>query len=297
VPETNVWLIDTPGFDDTFRTDAQILEEINRCLALCFHKNAKVTGVLYVHAITEERMRGSAMTNLRMFRQVVGMDNMHHCRMVTTKWSRQDKELSKKRIGELSNTEEFWKPLVEKGAQIVRFHDSVDSAKQIIEPLAYADRFHMNLVKEYNIEKKDLRDTGAGKEVCDQIESVKKAHKEELDLLRQEWDDASKAKDVKMQKMIEAERKRLEDEMQAMKDGQELLRKKLEDEKKEIEAKVEEDRLTRLRDKERRKKAAWQWTARGAAALVGGAAIGFTAGAATPFAIQMMVGLERMMDS
>jgi hypothetical protein len=292
IPETDVWLIDTPGFDDTTRSDAKILEEINRCLTEYFMRNARVTGVIYVHAITEPRMRGSAMKNLRMFRQVVGDENMKHCCLVTTKWSRQGKDVSQTREDELRNGDTFWKPLLKRGAKIKRFDDSPKSAMDIIAPFTLCDKFLMKLTKEYNLEGKQLDMTDAGREVSDDIEKAKKAHKEEIELLKEERARALKDKDEEMLKMIDDERRQLQSKIDEMKEGQELLKKKLADEKQELEQRLVRDREIRERDKKKMINKAWRIAARATAIGVGGAAIVATGGFAAPAAALMYARVE-----
>jgi hypothetical protein len=292
IPDTNVWLIDTPGFDDTYRSDAKILEEINRCLSEYFHKDAKVTGVLYVHAITEARMRGSAMKNLRMFRQVVGSNNMSHCCLVTTKWSKQSEDLSRSREAELQTNDTFWKPLVDRGAHIMQFKDSLHSAMDIIRPFTRCPRFIMKLTLEYNVEGKKLDKTEAGKEVFDDLEQAQKEHQEEIEALREDRKMALDAKDKQMLEMIEKERVRLQKEMDDMKAGQQLLQKKLADEKQELVQKLERDRLIRENDKEHLKNKLMRGAARAGAVGVAAGAIFFSGGIATPAAVLFLAGVE-----
>ena len=292
IPDTNVWLIDTPGFDDTTRSDAKILEEINGCLTEYFMRNAKVTGVIYVHAITEPRMRGSAMKNLRMFRQVVGDENMRHCCLVTTKWSKQNEDLSHSREDELRNGDTFWKPLLKRGATIKRFNDTEKSAMDIIAPFTMCDRFLMKLTKEYNLEGKQLDMTDAGREVSDDMEKAKKAHKEEISLLKEERERALKDKDDEMVKLIDDERRQLQSKIDEMKEGQELLKKKLADEKQELEQKIQRDREIRERDKKKFVNKAWRMAARTTVLGLGGAAIVASGGFAAPAAALLYARLE-----
>lgn len=292
IPDTGVWLIDTPGFDDTYRNDAEILEEINSCLSDYFHKEAKVTGVLYVHAITEERMRGSAMKNLRMFRQVVGSNNMSHCCLVTTKWSKQSDTLSQSREAELQTNETFWKPLLDKGAHIMQFKDSTRSALNIIRPFTKCPSFFMKLTEEYNIEGKKLNKTDAGKVVFDDLEQAQKEHQEEIEALKEERRLALDAKDKKMVEMIETEKARLQKEMDEMKAGQQLLQKKLADEKQELEERLVRDRLIRQNDKEALKNKIKRGAVRASALGIAAGAIVLTGGVATPAAILFCAGIE-----
>ncbi|ERF76641.1 hypothetical protein EPUS_04461 [Endocarpon pusillum Z07020] len=65
------FLIDTPGFDDTNRCDTEILKEIVAFLTkLCVQK-IRVTGLVYVHRITDSRRPGSAVKISKCFKSSV----------------------------------------------------------------------------------------------------------------------------------------------------------------------------------------------------------------------------------
>jgi hypothetical protein len=74
IPGTDVVLLDTPGFDDPGMTDTEILTMISTCLEDSFNDEAEILGALYIHAIIEPRMKRSGVTNLLMFKQIIGMD-------------------------------------------------------------------------------------------------------------------------------------------------------------------------------------------------------------------------------
>ena len=85
--DIRVHLIDTPGFDDTNRKDADVLKEVATFLASTYKENKKVSGILYPHRIIDIRMGGSAKRNLRMFMQLCGPDCFPNVVLVTTMWS------------------------------------------------------------------------------------------------------------------------------------------------------------------------------------------------------------------
>src|SRR5579862_1311073 len=134
IPSTDIYLMDSPGFDDTTVSDADILQQFANSLADCFHSKAKISGVLYVHAINEVRMKGSMLKNLKMFRKMVGESNMGCCMMVTTKWRLQDINVSIAREEELKR--KSWATLLASGARISRFEDSNESALDIVMKVA-----------------------------------------------------------------------------------------------------------------------------------------------------------------
>lgn len=67
-----VHLIDTPGFDDTDKSDSETLAEVAIWLANSYRSQIRLTGILYLHRITDNRLGGCAMKNLKMFKKMCG---------------------------------------------------------------------------------------------------------------------------------------------------------------------------------------------------------------------------------
>jgi len=65
-------LVDTPGFDDTNKSDLEILQMISNWLQNVYEKRIKLAGIIYLHRITDNRMAGTPHRNLRMFGQLCG---------------------------------------------------------------------------------------------------------------------------------------------------------------------------------------------------------------------------------
>lgn len=60
-----VVMVDTPGFDDTYEGDAEILKRIAEWLEKSYHDHAVVlAGVIYLHDISHDRFSGTARRNL-----------------------------------------------------------------------------------------------------------------------------------------------------------------------------------------------------------------------------------------
>jgi hypothetical protein len=220
IPDTDVYLMDTPGFDDTYISDADILKNIATALVDAFNDQVEIQGALYVHPVTEVKMRGSGRKNLLMFQSVLGMKGMNHCRLVTTKWSKQEMRVSEDRERELCQKKEFWQPLLAAGAQTVRFDDSMESAIDIIKPLVYGRPFKPLLIKEIVNDRKTIDQTKAGREVNDDIEKARKIHLAEIADLNAR---AAQA-DRQYRTMMEEERREHQEKLEQLERDKETLR-------------------------------------------------------------------------
>ena len=87
------YLIDTPGFDDTHKTDTQVLREITNWLSTAYTADLKLTGIIYLHRILDVKMGGSAMKNLRMFKKLRGDDSLGSVVLATTFWGMTNPEM------------------------------------------------------------------------------------------------------------------------------------------------------------------------------------------------------------
>jgi hypothetical protein len=79
-------LIDTPGFDDTERTHAEVLTEIGRFLEAQYPSGTNLMGIIYIHPIRDTRHQTSSLRNLRIFRKLCGDSHLANVVLATTRW-------------------------------------------------------------------------------------------------------------------------------------------------------------------------------------------------------------------
>lgn len=204
-------MIDTPGFDDTERSDTEILTEMSRLLALQYEIGIKLKGVIFLHRITDVRMQGTSMKTLQICRKICGTDALKNVILVTTRWDDVDRALGARREEELRS--EFWKFMLDFGSTMMRYHGDQDSAVAIVSQLLHKETVVLDLQREIVDQGRKLSDTGAGALVNEDIEKIKAKCEQELrDLaqLRNDLMQDSANLKVQMQQEIETERKKLE---------------------------------------------------------------------------------------
>ncbi|KAF5557431.1 hypothetical protein FMEXI_754 [Fusarium mexicanum] len=193
---SDIYLLDTPGFDDTNRSDTEVLKEIALSLAKTYEDNVQLSGILYLHRITDRFMGGSAQKNLMMFRKLCGKDSLKNVILVTTMWEGEDAVTGEKREQELIATGGFWGALVEEGAQVNRHYNTRSSAMSLLRTVAKNNRITISIQKEMVSEHKSLNETEAGiglesdillaeqrvmKEMSEALEVERQARKDEDD--------------------------------------------------------------------------------------------------------------------
>ncbi|KAF9115030.1 hypothetical protein BGX27_009148 [Mortierella sp. AM989] len=152
-----ITLLDTPGFDDTHRTDTEILESIAQWLAEMH--NHKVCGVIYLHSILDDRMRGSSYKNLVMFEKMCGREALKNVVMLTNRWGHIDDQKACDRESELANT--YWKMYLEAGCRLMRYRTR-DDLIPIVDDFLNICPIHLSIQREMVDECKPLNETSAG---------------------------------------------------------------------------------------------------------------------------------------
>ncbi|KAL3451859.1 hypothetical protein BJX65DRAFT_303579 [Aspergillus insuetus] len=96
-----IYLLDTPGFDDTNQSDSETLTHISHYLAVAYANGIYISGIILMHRIIDPRLSGTARLNLNMFKHMLGEPAYENAAIVTSMWSRPPTELEVQREKEL----------------------------------------------------------------------------------------------------------------------------------------------------------------------------------------------------
>jgi len=171
-------LIDTPGFDDTNRTDSEILTEIARILSAQYKLGVQLKGIIYIHRITDIRYNRTAIKTFEIFQKICGPDALENVLLITSRWDGIDETKGADRERQLK--QKFWAYMIDRGSNISRFHGDRDSAISLVSQLLRRDKVVLQLQKELVDEGKDLSATAAGTFVDGNLEKLKQQVKDEL---------------------------------------------------------------------------------------------------------------------
>ena len=197
-----VRFIDTPGFDDTDTKDSDILKVIWEHISSI--KDLRLSGLLYLHRITDDRVGGTAMKNLRMFQKLVGDDSMKNVVLVTTMWGKlQRPDDGDARVKQLTETGQFWGGMITSGARHERYDGTREDALRIIHMMLYNPPRKLQIQEELESGQR-LTGTAAGKEVADRLETLRAHHAEEVRELKKELSQAAQKGNEKLQQELQA---------------------------------------------------------------------------------------------
>ncbi|OQE19094.1 hypothetical protein PENSTE_c016G05331 [Penicillium steckii] len=220
----NITLIDTPGFDDTFKTETDVLKEIADWLADSYSKKERLHGVLYLHSIDKTRLEGSALTNLRMFRQLCGEDPLKNVVLATTFWGEVKKERGEQREAQLRDEPKFWGEMIQSGSLLMRFTDDRSSAFEIIDYFLSLQPVSLEIQHEMIDLDKSLIETSAGKHLNADLLQQEQKHKERLLQLQKEHDQAIESRDEQLRITLEEAQSKFENSLARINRQQEKLR-------------------------------------------------------------------------
>ncbi|OAG24348.1 hypothetical protein CC77DRAFT_1091300 [Alternaria alternata] len=114
----NAWvnLIDTPGWDDTYRTDTDILTLIGDYVGRMFSAGQLLQGVILLQLVDGTRVYGTERRRNRLYERICGMDAYRNIVVATTMWSTVvDQAAADQRVQQRIESPEFWDSMVQGG--------------------------------------------------------------------------------------------------------------------------------------------------------------------------------------
>ena len=140
-----------------------------------------------------------------MFRKLCGIRALRNVVVVTNKWGEVDARIDSKREEELVRGSDFFKPALVRGAQMARHENTVLSAEKIIRLVLGNHPLPLRIQEELVKENKSISETGAGEELNRVLHAQIKKHQEEMFILREKMERATKDKGEEVRRGLERE--------------------------------------------------------------------------------------------
>lgn len=249
-----VILVDTPGFDDTEKSDADILKLIADFLSSSYRKGHKLTGLLFFHRISDFRMGGVSVKNFRMFRKLCGDKGLQNVVIVTNMWGEVTLEKGKQRESELAEHDDFFKAALSKGSSMIRHDNTRHSAHAILRRVLQNSPVVLEIQEDTVDRGIDISMTAAAAEMDREIKAAAERGEAEAELIKEEMQEISRIKAEKAALVREREAEKREEEMARIAAEQRRLKERMERERRELADKLEKQKQDRERERERRQK-------------------------------------------
>ena len=199
------------------RSDTDVLEIIGTYLQKAYSEKIFLTGIIYLQRITDVRMQGSAVRNLRILKKLCGPKYYGNVVLATIKWDEVNYEEGEYREKQLKSEDVYWAELIEGGATVRRHKAGKESAISIVEHLLDKTPAFLQFQREL-AERGIIGRTEVGEEVISYLAELNERNQKIMEVLRKELEDANNERNALM-KVLEERTERLfaKQEMGALK--------------------------------------------------------------------------------
>lgn len=217
-------------------------------------------------------MSGISTRNFKMFRQLCGESTLKNVVIVTNMWGEVSKEVGEARELELASQDIFFKPVLEKGAQLLRHQNTQESGGKILRHLIENHPLSLRIQRELVEEGKEISQTAAGAELNRELLEQVEKHRREMRLLQEEMRgksnlftingspemtcyrkriEAIRTKDEETRKELEQETRKLQLEMTRVQNDSQKLASDYNEEKERLERRMQELSVSARQETER----------------------------------------------
>ncbi len=95
----------------------------------------KLSGVIYLHCISDTRVGGTATRNFDGVKQICEGETLRNVIVATTMWDTISPEVGRERENQLASHDQLYKPVFDQGARMVRDDNTTESARRILQTL------------------------------------------------------------------------------------------------------------------------------------------------------------------
>ncbi|KAL3460407.1 WD40-repeat-containing domain protein [Aspergillus heterothallicus] len=251
--DRRLYLIDTPGFDDTNRSDTEVLRQLAGWLTSTYSQNVRLTGIIYFHRISNVRMTGSAKRNIVTFRKLCGDNALPNVVLATSMWDDVPHEVAIKREKELMEQPAWWGYMIDKGSRTFRHDNTRESAVTLVkEFLGVAEPTVVLSLQEEMVDgHKTLEQTSAGVQLNEILAIERARFQRELEALQQDFKDALRQRDEEAARDIEEATNANRAKMEKLAIDQSNLQVKLDSLAESLEREYEAKLLHRLEEQKK----------------------------------------------
>ena len=159
-----VHLIDTPGFNDTLRSDGETLQELAYWLIAASEHGFRLSGIVYLHCIANPRFHGSSQQSLDLLKAICGADAFCGVVIATTMWDLMTCDISRANRRQSQLKEKIQEDMLPCGAKLWALSAAEVDAQKVIRHIVRKDiRLTLALQTELVDRGYPLQETQAGK--------------------------------------------------------------------------------------------------------------------------------------
>lgn len=167
-----------------------------------------------------------------MFRKLCGDDTLKNVLLVTTMWGIVESDVGEARENQLRTNDLLFKPVLDKGANMIRHDNTSGRAQDILRIIMKNHPAPLRIQRELVDEGKNIAETAAGEELGRELAELAKKHKQELQQVQDEMEEAMAQRDFETKKELEEYQRKLQAEVTRAETNMSRLQKEYADEKR-----------------------------------------------------------------
>ena len=169
--------------------------------------------------------------------------------LITNMWGEVSKEVGEARQRDLQSDPMFFKPVLDKGAKLLRHDNTISSAQSILRSIIHNHPKHLQIQRELVEEHKDISQTAAACEINRDLMEQAERHRHELIHLREDMEMALRSKNEETRRHIEVETLRVAAELREAEEERRMMAAGYAEERSRMERHVQiVAEISRLQD-------------------------------------------------
>lgn len=187
--------------------------------------------------ISDVKVSGSARQSFKMFQELCGEEAYPNVLLVTGMWDTVTSEVGNSREGELATKDIFFKPVLDKGATMMRHDNTRDSALAIIQNLVDKPLVVLRIQQELG-GGVDIMQTAVYKQIRELMSELVAQRQKKLDTLMEELAEAERDGEEETEEELQEEVEAAKVELQEAQDKASRLASEYQIELRKIEEKL-----------------------------------------------------------
>ncbi len=163
----------------------------------------KLSGTIYLHRISDNRVGGAARKNFNVFKQICGEDTFRNVIVTTTMWDTTSPQVGQAREEELASDDRFYKTILDNGAHMVRYGNTTESARQILRLVIDNHPLPLHIQNQMFVENKEISQTDAAAELDRGLLELEQRYRKELEKAQEALERAAASKHQEMAQMFQ----------------------------------------------------------------------------------------------
>jgi len=184
----DIEILDTPGFDDTEKSDTETLQTILAWLKVSDKKDTLLSGIIYLHRITDDRMTGTMMTNLKIVKELCGEQAAKNITLVSTRWEEARTPQQKAKFVTRENEElkgRYWQLLLSLGAKTATYDGTERAGMDIIRTILQKNApLETKAQEELRDPKASINSVGAARVIREKVNASSGKWEDQIAMLR-----------------------------------------------------------------------------------------------------------------